>query len=394
MNKIVTRIVDMQDLDRKSIFPIPRTMEDVQGIQQIQDFTSMTKLRRNSGNEKALTMIEKTWVRSKHVTQEGLKLRGGPKKWRPWATFTRSHVQDYAVHPICITGGHNSGGGAGRVHEIVPGELCEASCLNWSIDLELQIMLHTIPRVINFWVVARPKGDSRHSTFARAPKVTNSAPDGNSAAITANDLELSLFANLDGLPCASSFIWQGQQNTSGDLVISIRPNDANYVAGTYYLSLITQRHACDFDLHVQVTPFAQIYDELDDKNGGQPLPGRVRHVDNRAKVLKKMLAKTADKERIFFDITKRSSTRVLSGKIGMHMPPKTEIPVRPMTSAMPAAAQPLGDRNGVRSGTFSSEQGRSDSVPLSLGGGVGHKDATRDERAGAKSALSLRPPLA
>ena len=43
------------------------------------------------------------------------------------------------------------------------------------------------------------------------------------------------------------------------------------VAGTYFITLVTERHACDFELTLQVTPFSQILHELDTGNDGQVL---------------------------------------------------------------------------------------------------------------------------
>jgi CRP-like cAMP-binding protein len=321
-----------EDLDRKSIFPFPRTAEDLQHIKQTKDFTAFTDLRRSAANGKAHKMIDETFVRSKHVTVKGLKLRGGAKKWRPWATFSRSHKQDFDVHPIHITGGSK---GAGRIHEVVQGALGEASCLNYSVDLMLPITLHTIPRVINFWVSSRPRGRTTSHTQNNDSTLSQSS----------NDLELSLYANTSGLPCAQDFIWQGQQTATGDLFISIRPNDTNYIAGTYFLSLITERYACDFDLHVQVIPFSHILDELDTDMKGQPLPGKARHVDHRVKLVKELRAKTADMERVFFDITTKSSKRVLKGSIGAPMPEKPQMRFRPDTGK----GSVVGERDRAKS---------------------------------------------
>jgi len=98
-----------EDLDRKSIFPIPRTGADVQDIQQTIDFTAFQKERRSTGNDKAHGMIDRTSVRTKHVTPDGRKLRGGAKKWCPWAMFTRSHKSDYEVQSIQISSGTGAG---------------------------------------------------------------------------------------------------------------------------------------------------------------------------------------------------------------------------------------------------------------------------------------------
>jgi len=178
----------------------------------------------------------------------------------------------------------------------------------------MQIIQHTIPRVICFCVspCSRARADSK-----------------NGHADSANgDVELYMYANLKGYPCARDFIWEGQQMNNGDRVITIRPNDANYIAGTYHLTIITERQPCDFDLHVQVTPFQQILRELDTDNDGQPLPGKTRHVDSRVKFVKQLRAKTADLERVFFDITHKSSKRVLKGANGHPIPPKPSMRFR------------------------------------------------------------------
>lgn len=69
----------------------------------------------------------------------------------------------------------------------------------------------------------------------------------------------------------------------------------------------------------------------------QPLPGKVRHVDSRVKVVKNLRAKSADLERIFFDITQKSSKRVLKGSIGAPIPPKPNMRFRPAPGTEVAA---------------------------------------------------------
>ncbi len=80
-------------------------------------------------------MIDDTCVRTKHVNLQGdenclmkccnkilsfacvlqgVKLRGGTKKWRPWATFSRSHKQDFDVQPILFS----QHGRAGKIHQV------------------------------------------------------------------------------------------------------------------------------------------------------------------------------------------------------------------------------------------------------------------------------------
>ena len=202
----------------------------------------------------------------------------------------------------------------GRVHTVVQGSLGEASCLNYSVDVSILVEKHTIPRVICFFISPRSR-------------VRADAKNGH-AEFSNGEAELYMYANLRGLPCADDFIWEGQHMSNGDQVITIRPNDANYIAGTYHLSIITERQPCDFDLHVQVNPFQQILRELDTDNDGQPLPGKARHVDNRVKIVKELRAKTADLERVFFDITHKSSSRVLKGSIGHPIPPKPSMRFR------------------------------------------------------------------
>ena len=83
--------------------------QDVLEIEEVKDFTEFTQQRRSTANSKAHIMIDVTSVRTKH-THHGVKLRGGAKKWRPWATFTRSHKQDYEVHAIRISQSKHSAG--------------------------------------------------------------------------------------------------------------------------------------------------------------------------------------------------------------------------------------------------------------------------------------------
>lgn len=177
-----------EDLDRKTIFPIPHTGQDVEDIEQTKRFTSFTKDRRKTAHDKACKMIDDTSVRTKHVTPQGVKLRGGVKKWRPWATFSRSHKQDFDVHCITIS----QHGRAGKIHQVVQGALGEASCLNYSVDLSTQITHHTIPRVIHFCLSPRIR--------------TRAGPNGQNgckgqvsgAGILNSELDLALYANLTG----------------------------------------------------------------------------------------------------------------------------------------------------------------------------------------------------
>jgi hypothetical protein len=115
----------------------------------------------------------------------GIKLREGPKKWHPWAPFTRSHTQDYDLRTIgkLETVQGNSGG---AVRTVVQGELGEASCINYMVDLSLQVINHTIPRMIYFSLGPRPPKESHRFT------------------------EIAMYANLNGLPCADNYIWEGQ----------------------------------------------------------------------------------------------------------------------------------------------------------------------------------------
>lgn len=114
----------------------------------------------------------------------------------------------------------------------------------------------------------------------------------------------------------------------------------------------------------------------------QPLPGKVRHVDSRVKVVKNLRAKSADLERIFFDITQKSSKRVLKGSIGAPIPPKPNMRFRPAPGTEVAA---LRDQD---EGTLETDarDGRPTSVPLVVGSGVDKTDTFRDERPGAKTA--------
>ena len=66
----------------------------------------------------------------------------------------------------------------------------------------------------------------------------------------------------------------------------------------------------------------------------QLLPVKVRHVDSRVKNVKKLRAKSADLERVFFDITQKSSKRVLKGSIGAPIPPKPHMRFRPLTAPL------------------------------------------------------------
>jgi hypothetical protein len=95
--------------DQKSIFPLPRTNHDVQEIGEIKHFTEFTLQRRATAQSKGDKMIDLTSVRTKYM-HHGVKLRGGAKKWRPWATFTRSHKQDYEVHAINVSRSKHTGG--------------------------------------------------------------------------------------------------------------------------------------------------------------------------------------------------------------------------------------------------------------------------------------------
>jgi len=234
----------------------------------------------------------------------------------------RSHKQDFDVHPVRISGSQH--GGAGHIHEIVQGVLGEASCLNYSVDLSMHIILHTIPRVIRFCVSPRAPAHAGSDGGGGSGRGSGSQQDGSNA-----EVDVWLYANLQGLPCADNFIWEGQAMGNGDRVICIRPNDPNYVAGTYHFTIVTERQPCDFDLHVQVTPFQQILNELDTDRDGEPLPGKARHIDSRVKMVKQLRAKTADLERVFFDITQQSSKRVLKGSIGSAIPPKPNMRFRP-----------------------------------------------------------------
>jgi hypothetical protein len=95
--------------DQKSIFPLPRTNQDVHEIEEIKHFTELTLQRRATAQSKGDKMIDLTSARAKHM-HHGVKLRVGAKKWRPWATFTRSHKQDYEVQAINVSRSKHTGG--------------------------------------------------------------------------------------------------------------------------------------------------------------------------------------------------------------------------------------------------------------------------------------------
>ena len=59
---------------------------------------------------------------------------------------------------------------AGRIYKTVHCSLGEASCINFSVDLAMQIILHTIPRVIYFTV--SPRDRSRENSHATSRKAT------------------------------------------------------------------------------------------------------------------------------------------------------------------------------------------------------------------------------
>ena len=75
------------------------------------------------------------------------------------------------------------------------------------------------------------------------------------------------------------------------------------------------------------------------------MPGRQRHIDNRVKMVKNLRAKSADLERIFFDITQKSSKRVLKGSIGAPIPPKPDMRFRfPFLAFSPPVFPPSEDK--------------------------------------------------
>jgi len=73
---------------------------------------------------------------------------------------------------------------------------------------------------------------------------------------------VKMYANITGLPLEDDHIWKGEMS-GHDRAIHVRPSDANYFAGKYHITIVSESKMCDFAFSVHVAPYTQILREAD-----------------------------------------------------------------------------------------------------------------------------------
>ncbi|KAJ1490728.1 hypothetical protein T484DRAFT_1883828 [Baffinella frigidus] len=181
---------------------------------------------------------------------ETLRRSKGGKVWRPWATFERSDDSDFATERIRLL--DKRGRDTCTLRDTRSGSIGPASCRNYIIDLEVPVLMHTIPRHFSFTL--SPPGTS---AFASTPTLSQSQQLlSQSQQLGPGPLEtVSIFAHTERLPTETDYMWKGEA-IGHDLTIAVKPTDPYYKPGQYFVSVITTRDAATFELLVEVNPFA------------------------------------------------------------------------------------------------------------------------------------------